>query len=359
MRIIHCADLHIDSKMESSLGSEKARTRKKELINTFERMVEYATNNDVKVIIIAGDMFDSSRVTIKSKEQIFDIIKSHPQIEFLYLAGNHDEENIISSLADEYSNLKIFNDNWTTFKYDNIAITGVKLNSKDKNIYETLDLSKDDYNIVVLHGQIIKYNTSKSNAEIINLSKLKNKYIDYLALGHFHSYIEGKLDDRGIYCYSGCIEGRGFDECGDKGFVLLDINDGKLNKQFISIAKRKLNEIEFDISGIDNWFDIERKILDSIKNIKKSDMIKIVLIGKFKLSLVKQISHLEERLNDIYYFAKIKDKSSLEINAKDFENDLSLKGEFIREVLSSNLTDDEKEKVILIGINAINGEELK
>ena len=33
-----------------------------------------------------------------------------------------------------------------------------------------------------------------------------------------------KMDSRGIYCYPGCLEGRGFDECEQKGFVVLDID---------------------------------------------------------------------------------------------------------------------------------------
>ena len=53
----------------------------------------------------------------------------------------------------------------------------------------------------------------------IEVYELKNKNIDYLALGHVHKYKMEKLDNRGIYCYSGCLEGRGFDECGDKGCV--------------------------------------------------------------------------------------------------------------------------------------------
>ena len=39
MKMIHCADLHLDSKMESNLSAEKARERREELLQTFERMV--------------------------------------------------------------------------------------------------------------------------------------------------------------------------------------------------------------------------------------------------------------------------------------------------------------------------------
>ena len=41
MKIIHCADLHLDSKMESNLDREAASMRRDELLDTFERMVRY------------------------------------------------------------------------------------------------------------------------------------------------------------------------------------------------------------------------------------------------------------------------------------------------------------------------------
>lgn len=51
---------------------------------------------------------------------------------------------------------------------------------------------------------------------------LRGRGIDYLALGHVHSFRQEKLDEQGIWCYSGCLEGRGFDECGTKGYVMLE-----------------------------------------------------------------------------------------------------------------------------------------
>ena len=58
MKIIHCADLHLDSNMTSNLTSEKARERKRELLLTFHRMIQYAADNDVRAILISGDLFD-------------------------------------------------------------------------------------------------------------------------------------------------------------------------------------------------------------------------------------------------------------------------------------------------------------
>ena len=61
VKIIHTADIHLGSKMDSRFSEEIANERKAELRNTFRRLVEYAKDNDVTVIMLCGDVFDSDR----------------------------------------------------------------------------------------------------------------------------------------------------------------------------------------------------------------------------------------------------------------------------------------------------------
>ena len=42
MKIIHCSDIHLDSKMEANLSSQQASERNAEVCATFSRMVGYA-----------------------------------------------------------------------------------------------------------------------------------------------------------------------------------------------------------------------------------------------------------------------------------------------------------------------------
>ena len=357
MKFIHCADIHLDSKMETNLSSQKAKERKKEILNTFENMIYFAQENNVTAIIIAGDLFDTARITNLTKSRVINIIQKNNNIDFLYLSGNHDESNFIELIQDPPPNLKVFKNSWTTFDYNNINITGAIIDENNSaTIYDTLNLNKDKLNIVVMHGQTSKYN-SKNNAEIINLTKLKNKNIDYLALGHIHSFVKDDLDKRGVYCYCGCLEGRGFDECGQKGFVLLDTQNNLIDLEFIPFAKRQLIEIKYDITNQDNWFDIEDNILKLTKDINKDNLLKITLTGKYNIKLEKHLAMLEQKLNS-FYFAKIKDETVLEVTLKDVEKDISLRGEFIRKVLSSNLTNEEKEQTILVGLKSLFGEDL-
>ncbi len=346
MRIIHTADLHLDSSLGTNLNSVKQKERKRELLLNFERLIQYAKNHSVDVIIISGDLFDKKRIPVKVTDYIFNLINNNPEIDFILITGNHDEGGFLDSIEMIPQNLKIFDNEFSTIEYKNVDITGI--NYLEKYPYSSLNLNKDKFNIVVMHGDI---NTN------IELKRLQNKGIDYLALGHIHKYSKGEFDDRGVYAYSGTLEARGFDESGDKGFILVEIED-KLTTKFISFAKRKLHDISINITGLDNYQEIRKNIDLKLNDISVDDMVKLRLQGYYDLNLVKHVEMLEEALNEKYYFAKVSDESKLKINPRDYENDISLKGEFIRNVLSSDLSEDDKNMVIEYGIKALLKEEI-
>ena len=352
MKIIHTADLHFDSKLETNLDPVKSKERKRELLNTFERMVDYARLNDVRAIIIAGDMFDKPRISIKTREFVLNLIKLNPEIDFIYASGNHDEDSFISSI-DSINNLYVFDNKWKTINYNDCNITGINYNEVSENyLYDTLFLNKEVPNIVVMHGPL----GSKGNG--INVNQLRGKGINYLALGHIHKFQKGSIDSNGIFVYPGCPEGRGFDEIGPKGFVLLEVNGGIINSSFVPFCKRELHEVVIDITGIDSWTEIRKNVNLKTNSIPENDMVKVKLVGNYNINLIKQNELLNEYLNDCYYFAKVTDESKLAINPKDYEKDISLKGEFIRTVLQSNLSDEEKTEVIEYGIKALMKEEI-
>ena len=91
MKIIHLADVHLDSKLNSHLSIEKAKQRKAEILMSFGKVVDYAIENDVKVVIIAGDLFDSNKVLKSTEKYLFDKINSAKDIDFIYIKGNHDD----------------------------------------------------------------------------------------------------------------------------------------------------------------------------------------------------------------------------------------------------------------------------
>lgn len=368
MKIIHCADLHLDSSLTANYTSEQARERKNELVMTFIRMVEYADANSVSAILIAGDLFDKKVIGARVRKTVYEMIVKYPNIQFYYLQGNHDTSSFIEHLNGIPSNLFLFSEEWRTYELYRtgdraITISGVELTHDNTNaIYSSLVLKPQNFNIVTLHGQTTQYH-SKDKTEEIDLGALKNKNISYLALGHIHEYKEGVLSPGGIYCYCGCLEGRGYDEAGTHGFVLLDIDENELTmkKEFIPFASRQVYILSVNVSDCNTSMEIINKIQKEItgKDYKK-DLVKIILEGEVSIDCEKNIDLIERYFDEYFYCHKVTDQTKIEIDYREYAKDMSLKGEFVRLMEEKeNLTDNEKAAIIRCGLQVLRGEAIE
>lgn len=355
MKIIHCSDLHLDSAMGSNLSPQKAGTRNAELCATFARLVRFAVCEQVEAVLIAGDLFDSDRVSTRTADFVVEQIRSAKSVTFFYIRGNHDESRDAFRGINLPENLKTFDSAWKSYRCGDAVITAIEPESSGwLTMYDELQLNENEFNIVMLHGQI----STQPGMEQIALPLLRNKKIRYLALGHLHSYQKAPLDLDSEYCYCGCLEGRGFDECGEKGFVLLETEGGRLHSRFVSFAKRTLREISVDISDAETVTQILSEMKQSAEGISPDDLVKFTLRGTYTLQTQKDTLFLQKMLEPDFWFVKIKDESRLKIDCESYEYDISLKGEFLRMVLASSRSEAEKECIISCGIRALNGEEV-
>ncbi len=354
MKFIHCSDIHLDSKMESNLSARQAQERNNEICATFGRMVAWGKEQGVDAVILAGDLFDTDRVQTKTVDYILSVIAGAQNMDFLYLRGNHDESHRAFSGRALPENLKFFSDSWTTYRYGNVTVTGAELTEENSSIYDSLRLSPDNINIVTLHGQI----GTKRGADQVSLPDLRGKHIRYLALGHIHSYQRDRLDPEGEWCYCGCLEGRGFDECGSKGFVLLETRGNQLKSQFVPFASRTLWDIPVDISDCRTVNEICDAMKRQTRNVQPEDLVKFTLQGTYTPETQKDLNFLQQLLSPGCYFVKIKDESCLYMEKASYEKDISLKGEFIRLVMGAELSEEDRDKIICAGLQALGGEEI-
>ncbi|MBE6550235.1 MAG: DNA repair exonuclease [Ruminococcaceae bacterium] len=354
LRFIHCADIHLGSKMEAKLPEQKVEERRREIRMTFNKMIDYAKANGVRAILLSGDVFDSDRPLRRDKLFFYEAVKGNPDMDFIYLRGNHDSKE--SYTEEGLLNLKTFSSEWSSYSYGDVDITGLELSEENElSLYSTLNLDSDKLNIVMLHGTVSEY----TGRGMINVRELKNRNIDYLALGHYHSFRKEAIDMRGMYAYSGCLEGRGFDETGEKGFVLLEIDEEnkKIKDTFVPFACRTVRELCVDISDCEGSYSAYKKICDSYEW-STGDLLRVILSGEITFDSDGLSSEIEELLSDKCYFASVKDKTHRRISLADHENDTTLRGEFVRSILLANgYTDEEKQQMITYGLRVLDGRE--
>ena len=350
MKLIHCADIHIGSALGAHLPADRAAARRSELLHIFFDIAIKAEELGARGVLIAGDLFDAARVTRKAASFVLDTVRAHPQLEFYCLRGNHDGGHKAFDGAEIPANLHFFGAEFSCFTLENICIGGMEDLSTEA--YRAVEFPENTFNIMLLHGAV----GTAAGEDKVALPLLQERGIDYLALGHYHSFRQEKLDRRGKWAYAGCPEGRGFDECGEKGVVLLDTDARSV--EFIPMARRRLQDISADITGRETTRDVESAVLAAVAGVPGADMVRVRLCGSCAVETEKDLPYLTDVLNRRFYFADVKDETRLAIDPADYKNDISLKGEFVRVVLASRMPQEEKDRVLACGLRALLGEEL-
>ncbi len=351
VKILHTADIHIGA-AESFLGKD-AKIRQYETLITFEKIVDLAVREDVSVIAIAGDTFNSNDVESRFVDAVFNKIAANPNIKVVAVAGNHDPLNSESPFITRElpENLYILGikDECITFDDIKLNVYGRSFENaymKGEEAFSLKPLENRYVNLMVQHGELKSDLNSDYNA--ITPKFVKFSGMDYIALGHVHKRTEiGRIDNT-FFSYCGCPEGQGFDELDSKGVYIGEIGKGECNLSFVPVAKRSHIHEKIDVAGNSGSEDICNRVI-TILSEKYGDcygdnLYKIELIGEIEESCEIVTAEITSRLNEFLYFVKVKDSTEYKLDLEELSREASLKGIFVKKMLEKIEEADETEK---------------
>lgn len=351
VKILHTADIHIGA-AESFLGKD-AKTRQFETLITFERIIDLAVKENVKLIAIAGDLFNSNDVEPRFIEAAFNKIASNSSVKVVAIAGNHDPLNSESPYLNYNlpENLYVLGakDECITFDDLKLNVYGRSFDSAYMKGEEVFTLSPENngyINLMLQHGDLKSDLNSDYNA--ITPKFVKNSGMDYIALGHVHKRSEiGRIDNT-HFAYSGCPEGQGFDELDTKGVYIGEISKGVCSLAFTPVAKRSHIHEKIDVCGnVDSEYIFNQTITVLKEKYGENfadNLYKIELVGEIPADSEIITAEIYSRLNDILYYVKVKDSTDFSINLEELSNETSLKGIFVKKILEKEATAGEEEK---------------
>ena len=414
VKLIHTADLHLDSAFRSRFTKEEAENRRQKQLMAWKELLSFAVEKKVHGVLIAGDLFDSPVVSHGTMDFFLSTIAEHPEISFFYLRGNHDTENTFRYQENLPKNLFLFSEKGKKYRLkDKLLLAGVEYGTKDISFGEDagamqgagqaaeqgivqeakqatgqgvipeteqktgqgaepedeskfLKLKEEDCNILLLHGALYQ-GTAKGDAlqgeEGIYLKNLEKLSLSYIALGHIHKGGEGKLNNGALWAYPGCLQGRGFDEEGERGFLYLKVEEEKkeIRKEFIPIKQGEFRILEIELLEDEGTLACLKKIEEAMEkaSISKGDSLRIILKGKKGLEQERNLRYLQLQLQDSVFFLEIRDECELSWNREEAMREKSLKGEFLRVLAAAdNLSKEEQEEIIALGMGLLQGGEL-
>ena len=348
MKFVHIADIHFDSPFinlsdRDNLGDIKRLEQRK----VFKKVIEYIKENNIDFLFIAGDLYEHQYIRKSTIEYINGLFKEIPNTKIYISPGNHDPyiKNSYYSQFQWNDNVHIFSSKIEKIALENVDIYGYGFDDfycTDCGI-ENLEIEdKNKRNILVIHSTIDGANLEEKQYNSIPRKLLEEKGFDYVATGHIHKLDYHTYENQKIV-YPGSLISLGFDELGEHGMIVGEIDENKtLKTQFIPLSEDNFEEIEFDVTDIISKDELIEKINDL--EIADNQLIKIILTGKRNFEINKyEIYKLltNERI------IKIKDHTKIQYDLEKIANNYTLKGLFAKEVLKEKENAGEEELEII------------
>ncbi len=238
MRFIHIADVHLDTAFAGRSDDVRNRLRQASR-DALARCVDLAVALKVDAVLIAGDLFDDSRLSFATERFLLQQlgVLADAGIQVVYATGNHDPGggpragaldlpgNVTLVPGEEPVTITIRGADGDTAGYVVAAGHATERVTDDLSRRLLPVPGTPLPQVALLHTQV----TAARGAEVhhpyapSNLDRLRAAGFHYWALGHVHQCQELSAEPPVHYC--GNLQGRGPGETGPKGGLLVDLGD--------------------------------------------------------------------------------------------------------------------------------------
>ena len=335
MKFIHIADMHFDTPLLSLKNNrELIKKRRTEYKQVFRDVIQLCKKEEVELLFVSGDLFEHKFVQRGTIEFIISSFQLIPNTKIFIAPGNHDPY-IKSSPYTTYEwpeNVTIFTDKIGMFSVGNVNIYGIGFNNFEFMSDEISKIEMEDnnkINIFVAHGTL-----NGSSKKYLDIKSKDVEKFDYVALGHIH---EKKVDDSHLI-YPGSLVSMGFDELGEHGLVIGNLEKNNITYEFRNMENRHFIEYQVDISD----FKSPDEILNHVTF--EDNFYRVILSGSRNVSIEKVKEILNEQSKNI---CDIKDLTHIAYDFEKIATEQNLKGYFTKKMLEEMKQHPEQKEEIL------------
>lgn len=278
MKLLHAADLHLDSPF-CSLPPEEARARRQDQQKTLLALRDLALYHHAELVLLPGDLFDGEQTHPETVTFLARVL-GEMNCPVCIAPGNHD----CLSARSPYKtitwpeNVHIFTSETIECFHipeKNVKVYGYAFVSPQRVGDPLAGFSVEEDGSLHLGCFHTQVGSEGSDYAPIAPESLRQSGLHYAALGHVHRYNGVEISGRTYWAYSGCPQGRGFDETGDKGCLLVELSEGSTTVDFLPLPGPRYELLTVNVTGRDPGQAL-RQSLES----HREDYCRVTLTGE-------------------------------------------------------------------------------
>ncbi len=324
-RLLHMADVHLGARHDD-LGPAAADQRERQF-GAFQRAIELAVAEKVDLILICGDLFDSNAQPKRSVERAAaELAKAVARkIPTVVIPGTHDCYDAASiyrvfdlaemaGAAPEDALLTVMTDERTKVHFDHLDLTVVARTFPTKRAPSSplaglAGEADGKWKVGMVHGSFAVPGRFDQDDVVFTDQEIADSGLDYLALGHWHSFREGRSGTT-TWAYPGAVDLVAVDQDG-AGQVLLVGLDERGGRREVTLEQRRVgrshyHRLELDAAALTSQAELERQLREHSDSDRVLD-VRIAGVRSDELDL--NMDELERQLRGSFLRLRIRDSS--------------------------------------------------
>jgi DNA repair exonuclease SbcCD nuclease subunit len=325
LRLLHTADVHLGAR-HTDLGERAAVLRERQFA-AFRTSVDLAIAEKVDIFLVAGDLFDSNTQPRRSVERVAAELGrlARASIRTVIIPGTHDVYDGASIYRSyDLAGMARAASDWVVvltpylpeivFPPLDAIVYGRVFDTKrsPRSPLAGLDAKSDTratWKIGMVHGSLAIPGRTDTDSVVVTEEEIAKTGVDYLALGHWHSAVEGRAGTVS-YAYSGAPEPVAVDQDG-AGQVLIVTLDDQGGRHVVKIEPKRVGQtrsekLDLDVSAIHSQPDL----IDQLGRHADSNLVfDVRLTGLYPDELDLDLDEIERALAASFLRFRLRDAS--------------------------------------------------
>ena len=278
-RLLHMADVHLGARHQD-LGPAAAAQRERQFA-AFKRGIDLAIERTVDAVLISGDLFDSNAQPRRTIERAAGELRrlADRGIPTVLIPGTHDcyDETSIYRALDlgEVAGLEQGSPLITVLTPErpdvvipacSLVVYGRVFDTRQAPRSPLADFSaaaerRGRWRVGMIHGSLRIPGRVDVDDVLFTESEVRRSVLDYLALGHWHSYRQGRAGAT-VWAYPGAPEAVAIDQDGAGHVLVVTLEEGTNGAAIepVVVGRTRFQQLDVDVATVASQDDLVRRL---------------------------------------------------------------------------------------------------